>query len=252
MLLLSRVCCVRRLWIGQDRPVRLSSRRHPLASRSAFAGLRVPAEVITVSVRWYLRLRTVLRDVEELLAECGAQVDHVTVFRWVQRFAPLFADASRFARHSPGERWFVEKTFVKSTASGAMSTGPSTNTSRSSTCSSHRVGPRRGPPLLRPCADDVEGDLDRGGDRSRAGLSPSPGRAGPLGLASRETYANNRDRLRPRPAQTPAAAHARLRSVVTAGSACKARTRRMVRWFRRGRRGLPPAGAGRCRVRSAM
>lgn len=34
------------------------------------------------------------RDVEELLIECGVEVDHVTVFRWVQRFAPRLADAA--------------------------------------------------------------------------------------------------------------------------------------------------------------
>jgi transposase-like protein len=31
----------------------------------------------------------------------------------VRRFAPLLADAARFARHSPGERWFVDETYVK-------------------------------------------------------------------------------------------------------------------------------------------
>jgi transposase, IS6 family len=31
--------------------------------------------------------------VEELLAERGVEVDHGTVYRWVQRFTPLFADA---------------------------------------------------------------------------------------------------------------------------------------------------------------
>jgi hypothetical protein len=53
------------------------------------------------------------RDVEELLAERGVEVDHVTVYRWVQRFTPLFADAARFARHSPGDRCFVDETYVK-------------------------------------------------------------------------------------------------------------------------------------------
>jgi len=53
------------------------------------------------------------RDVEELVAERGVEVDHVTVYRWVQRFTPLFADAARFARHAPGERWFVDETYVK-------------------------------------------------------------------------------------------------------------------------------------------
>jgi IS6 family transposase len=53
------------------------------------------------------------RDVEELLAERGVGVDHVTVYRWVQRFTPLLADAARFARHSPGDRWLVDETYVK-------------------------------------------------------------------------------------------------------------------------------------------
>jgi transposase-like protein len=56
---------------------------------------------------------TSYRDVEELLAERAIDVDHVTVYRWVQRFSPLLADAARFARHSPGDRWFVDETYVK-------------------------------------------------------------------------------------------------------------------------------------------
>jgi transposase-like protein len=66
-----------------------------------------------VAVRWYLRYGLSYRDVEELLAERGIEVDHVTVYRWVQRFAPLLADAARFARHAPGDRWFVDETYVK-------------------------------------------------------------------------------------------------------------------------------------------
>ncbi|MGW4946885.1 IS6 family transposase [Actinoplanes sp. NPDC004185] len=81
--------------------------------RSAFACFRFPAEVIMVAVRWYLRYGLSYRDVEELLTERGIQVDHVTVYRWVHRFAPLLADAARFTRHSPGDRWFVEETYVK-------------------------------------------------------------------------------------------------------------------------------------------
>lgn len=58
-----------------------------------------------VAVRWYLRYGLSYRDVEELLLERGTEVDHVTVFRWVQRFTPLLADVARFARHAPGDRW---------------------------------------------------------------------------------------------------------------------------------------------------
>ncbi len=60
-----------------------------------------------VSVRWYLRYGLSYRDVEELLAERGITVDHVTVYRWVQRFTPLLIDAARPCRHVPGDRWFV-------------------------------------------------------------------------------------------------------------------------------------------------
>ena len=51
--------------------------------RSAFAGFRFPPEVIVLAVRWYLRFGLSFRDVEELLAERGIRVDHVTVYRWV-------------------------------------------------------------------------------------------------------------------------------------------------------------------------
>ena len=69
--------------------------------------------MITVAVRWYLRYGLSYRDLEELLAERGVEVDHVTVYRWVQRFTPLFADAARPLRHAPGTRWFVDETYIK-------------------------------------------------------------------------------------------------------------------------------------------
>jgi transposase, IS6 family len=57
----------------------------PPRAISVFAGFRFPPEVISVAVRWYLRYGLSSRDVEELLAERGITVDHVTVYRWVQR-----------------------------------------------------------------------------------------------------------------------------------------------------------------------
>jgi transposase-like protein len=86
---------------------------HWSPSRSAFAGFRFPAEVIRVAVCWCLRSGLCYRGVEDLLAERGVGVDHVTVYRRVQRFTPLLADAARSARHAPGDRWFVEETHVQ-------------------------------------------------------------------------------------------------------------------------------------------
>ena len=80
---------------------------------SAFAGFRFPPEVISVAVRWYLRYDLSYRDVEELLVERGVDVDHVTVYRWVLRFTPEFVEAARPGRRCPGDRWFVDETYVK-------------------------------------------------------------------------------------------------------------------------------------------
>jgi len=75
-------------------------------------GIPVPPDVIIVAIRWYLRYALSYRDVEELLAERGIAVDHVTVYRWVQRFTPLLIDAARPCRHAPGDRWFVDETYA--------------------------------------------------------------------------------------------------------------------------------------------
>jgi IS6 family transposase len=80
---------------------------------SVFAGFRFPPEVILIAVRWYLRYGLSYRDLEELLAERGIAVDHVTLFRWVQRFTPALVDAARPCRHAVGGHWFVDETYVK-------------------------------------------------------------------------------------------------------------------------------------------
>jgi hypothetical protein len=77
--------------------VKIASRsRSSLRSQLAFTGFRFPGEMIVLAVRWYLRYGLSYRDIEELLAERGVEVDHVTIYRWVQRFTPLLADAARF------------------------------------------------------------------------------------------------------------------------------------------------------------
>ena len=81
--------------------------------RSAFVGYRFPPEVIMLAVRWYLRFGLSYRDVEELLAERGIEVDHVTIHRWVRCFTPLLIDAARPRRQPVGCRWLVDETYVK-------------------------------------------------------------------------------------------------------------------------------------------
>src|ERR671916_1440121 len=121
--------------------MRRSRRVRPvLPPRSAFAGFRFPREVIVLAVRWYLRYGLSYRDVEELLAERGVQVDHVSIYRWVQRFTPLLIDAARPCRHVTGDQWFVDETYVKVAGQWVYLYGRLTSSDRSPTCWSPRSG----------------------------------------------------------------------------------------------------------------
>ena len=50
--------------------------------------------MIVLAVRWYLRFALSYRDVEELLTDRGVEVDHTTIYRWVQPFTLLLVDAA--------------------------------------------------------------------------------------------------------------------------------------------------------------
>jgi transposase, IS6 family len=117
------------------------STRHPRSAAiagSAFAGFCFPPEGIVLTVCWYLRFGLSYRDVEELLAQRGVEVDHVTIYRWVQRFTPLLAEAARPCRHAVGDRWQVDETYVKVAGRWRSVDRAIDQFARSSTCSSHR------------------------------------------------------------------------------------------------------------------
>jgi transposase, IS6 family len=62
-----------------------SAHRRPCSFSLGVRRLLLPQEVVVLAVRWYLRAGLSYRDVEELLAERGMEVDHVTVNRCSQR-----------------------------------------------------------------------------------------------------------------------------------------------------------------------
>jgi hypothetical protein len=131
-LLHRRITVSRQAGLMRRRPARVPT------PRSAFTGYRFPPDLIMIAVRWYLRYGLSYRDVEELLAERGIEVDHVTIYRWVQRFTPLLINAARPCRHSPGDRWFVDETYVKVAGRWIYLTEQSTSSARSSTSAPHR------------------------------------------------------------------------------------------------------------------
>ena len=79
----------------------------------AFRGFRFPAEVILWAVRWYLRFPISYRDLERMLADRGAEVDHTTMYRWVQRFAPELEKRTRRHLRPCRGPWHVDETCVK-------------------------------------------------------------------------------------------------------------------------------------------
>ena len=69
--------------------------------------------VILLAVGWYLRFSLSYRDVEEFLAERGLHADHVTVWRWVQRYAPEMERRLRARLRPTNDSWRVDETYIR-------------------------------------------------------------------------------------------------------------------------------------------
>jgi transposase, IS6 family len=70
-------------------------------------------QVILMAVGWYLRYSLSYRDVEELVRERGLSVDHVTVWRWVQHFAPEIDRRLRPHLKATNKSWRVDETYIR-------------------------------------------------------------------------------------------------------------------------------------------
>ena len=81
--------------------------------RDLFKWRQFEPEVILLAVGWYLRFSLSYRDVEELLAERGLHADHVTVWRWVQRYAPELQRCLRRRLNPTNNSWRMDETYVR-------------------------------------------------------------------------------------------------------------------------------------------
>jgi transposase-like protein len=72
-----------------------------------------PPELILLYVRWYCRYQLSYRNVEEMMHERGLEVDHSTVFRWVQRYAPEINKRIRQHLKMGGTSYRVDETYIK-------------------------------------------------------------------------------------------------------------------------------------------
>ena len=71
------------------------------------------AEIILLCVRWYLRYSLSYRDLEELMLERGLHIDHTTIFRWVQEYAPELEKRCRPHLKACTDSWKVDETYIK-------------------------------------------------------------------------------------------------------------------------------------------
>src|ERR1700732_3161645 len=70
-------------------------------------------DVIVLCVRWYVAYSLSLRNLEEMMAERGIEVDHSSVHRWVIKLVPLFEKAFRRHKRPVGKSWRMDETYVK-------------------------------------------------------------------------------------------------------------------------------------------
>ena len=98
---------------GQRFRCRSCGRRFTRRSGSAFSGRAFADDIIALAVRWYVRYGLSYTEVSEWLAERGILVDQSTIYRWVQRFLPLFGEAARRYREPVGLDWRVDETYAR-------------------------------------------------------------------------------------------------------------------------------------------
>ncbi|MBA3321541.1 MAG: IS6 family transposase [Pyrinomonadaceae bacterium] len=70
-------------------------------------------EIILLCVRWYCRFQLSYRDLEEMMRERGLTVDHTTVWRWVQAYAPEINKRLRPHLKMSGTSYRIDETYIK-------------------------------------------------------------------------------------------------------------------------------------------
>ena len=82
------------------------------------------ADIILLCVRWYVRYSLSYRDLEEMMRERGLHVDHTTISRWVQRYAPELEKRGPPHLNTTNDSWRVDETYVKVKKGGCTSIAP--------------------------------------------------------------------------------------------------------------------------------
>lgn len=82
-------------------------------NKNPFKGRQFTAEIILWAVRWYLQFPISYRDLECMLSDRGVQVDHTTLFRWIQAYAPELDKRIRPHLRMTNCSWRVDETYIR-------------------------------------------------------------------------------------------------------------------------------------------
>jgi IS6 family transposase len=80
---------------------------------NCFKGRQFTAEVMLWAVRWYLMFPISYRDLELMLLDRGVEVDHTTIFRWIQAYAGELDKRIRPHLRMSNGSWRVDETYVR-------------------------------------------------------------------------------------------------------------------------------------------
>ena len=78
-----------------------------------FKGCHYPKSVVLYAGAFYLRYPVSYRDLEEIMAERGVDIDHATLNRWVVGFSPLLADQAKLRKRPASSSWRMDETYIK-------------------------------------------------------------------------------------------------------------------------------------------
>jgi transposase-like protein len=92
---------------------RISRKTLPPGVAKVMKRLHFPLDVILRCVRWYVAYSLSLRNLEEMIAEHGIEVDHSTVHRWVIKMVPLLEKSFRQHKRPVGKSWRMDETYIK-------------------------------------------------------------------------------------------------------------------------------------------
>ena len=81
--------------------------------QNSFKWRHYEADIILLCVRWYVRYSLSYRDLEELMRKRGLHVDHTTIYRWVQRYAPELENRCKPHLKASNDSWRVDETYLK-------------------------------------------------------------------------------------------------------------------------------------------